>query len=179
MFKVSPADGRVLNCGKICSCHVEQIKGVTYKIQTFLGEPTWLPSISSQEDKEQPTVIKPSKETDENDNELVAQKNEFENTNNQMFPNFLWGKLDMLNILFGENRQLKSASEDWELYKRKLLTNPNNELYQMVVYLAPGDYHRFHSPIQWQVNFRRHFQGIYIALKYCLNLFTFHLTCLC
>jgi phosphatidylserine decarboxylase len=27
------------------------------------------------------------------------------------------------------------------------------------LYLAPGDYHRIHSPVEWQVNQRRHFPG--------------------
>jgi len=45
-------------------------------------------------------------------------------------------------------------------YCQQLMTNPaTNELYYCVIYLAPGDYHRFHSPVDWTVETRRHFPG--------------------
>lgn len=38
-------------------------------------------------------------------------------------------------------------------------------LFQAVVYLSPGDYHRFHSPVEWTINTRRHFPGELLSVK--------------
>lgn len=35
----------------------------------------------------------------------------------------------------------------------------SKKLHYVVVYLAPGDYHRFHSPTSWSINELRHFPG--------------------
>lgn len=88
--QVSPADGKVLHFGPVTSCKVEQVKGMTYNLQHFLGD-------SNQVNK-----------TD---------------------------------------------------YVSTLLKNKKNLLYQLTIYLAPGDYHRFHSAADWKINLRRHFQG--------------------
>ncbi|KAJ0106418.1 hypothetical protein Patl1_18462 [Pistacia atlantica] len=36
---------------------------------------------------------------------------------------------------------------------------PMKGLYYCVIYLKPGDYHRIHSPVDWNVLVRRHFSG--------------------
>lgn len=40
-----------------------------------------------------------------------------------------------------------------------------NEIYQIVLYLGPGDYHRFHSPAEWSVEKRRHFPGELLSVS--------------
>jgi phosphatidylserine decarboxylase len=44
--QVSPADGRVISFGPVDTCKVEQVKGVTYSLQQFLGDPTWSSKLS-------------------------------------------------------------------------------------------------------------------------------------
>lgn len=38
-------------------------------------------------------------------------------------------------------------------------------MYQCVIYLAPGDYHRFHSPAEWIPKIRRHFAGELLSVS--------------
>ncbi|XP_050088441.1 phosphatidylserine decarboxylase proenzyme, mitochondrial isoform X2 [Anopheles aquasalis] len=111
---VSPCDGRILHFGAANSSQVEQVKGVSYSLEAFLGPPTW-------SKKNTPDVV---------------------------------------------DKVKKSAS-------------PDSVLYQCVIYLAPGDYHRFHSPAHWKPELRRHFAGELLSVSpkiagwmpglFCLN----------
>lgn len=94
---VSPCDGVVLNCGPASTDKIEQVKGVTYSLEEFLGDNTW------------------SKTKDD--------------------------------------------------YYNSLLKNKDNILHQCIIYLAPGDYHRFHSPCDWKAKFRRHFSGKLLSVN--------------
>jgi len=38
-------------------------------------------------------------------------------------------------------------------------------LYYCVSYLSPSDYHRFHSPADWTIDFRRHFSGRLLSVS--------------
>jgi phosphatidylserine decarboxylase len=40
-----------------------------------------------------------------------------------------------------------------------------NELYQMVIYLSPGDYHRFHSPTEMTLRKANHIEGHLYPVK--------------
>ncbi|XP_052865528.1 phosphatidylserine decarboxylase proenzyme, mitochondrial isoform X1 [Anopheles cruzii] len=111
---VSPCDGRILHFGAANSSQIEQVKGVSYSLEAFLGPPTWCK---------------------------------------------------------------KDAPEMVEKVKRK--PSPDSVLYQCVIYLAPGDYHRFHSPTVWKPELRRHFAGELLSVSpkiagwmpglFCLN----------
>lgn len=99
---VSPCDGTVLHMGSAQNGYLEQVKGITYRIDNFLGPISWKP-IRNNEDYQQ------------------------------------------------------------SLFKN--CDNKNTDLYYCVIYLAPGDYHRFHSPVNWTIKYRRHLPGKLYSVK--------------
>jgi len=52
-------------------------------------------------------------------------------------------------------------------YHQKLFLDKkeNTQMYHCVIYLAPGDYHRFHSPADWDIWYRRHFSGKLLSIR--------------
>ncbi|XP_075993427.1 phosphatidylserine decarboxylase proenzyme, mitochondrial isoform X2 [Genypterus blacodes] len=110
---ISPADGRILHFGRVKNSEVEQVKGVTYSLENFLGP------------------------------------------------------------------QMGRSNSSSPSFRDGLLSSPGNELFHVVVYLAPGDYHCFHSPTDWRVELRRHFPGVLMSVNpgvarwvkelFCLN----------
>ena len=86
-----------------------------------------------------------------------------------------FGKVDndgYLEQVKGVNYSLKGflGEQDWKNninqnqiddsnYQNTLKCKPDSELYHCIIYLAPGDYHRFHSPAEWNILYRRHFPG--------------------
>uniref|UniRef100_A0A7M4E9K4 phosphatidylserine decarboxylase n=1 Tax=Crocodylus porosus TaxID=8502 RepID=A0A7M4E9K4_CROPO len=102
---ISPSDGKILNFGQVKNCEVEQVKGVTYSLESFLG-----PQINPED------------------------------------------------LQFSQTSSCNS-------FQKQLVTKEGNELYHCVIYLAPGDYHCFHSPTDWRVSHRRHFPGSLMSVN--------------
>ncbi|KAG8177573.1 hypothetical protein JTE90_011739 [Oedothorax gibbosus] len=101
---VSPSDGQILHFGKIENGLIEQVKGITYSLKSFLG----------------------------------------------------------LDSLSNSSEELSVTDEK---YEKSVLKNKDNDLYHCVIYLAPGDYHKFHSPAEWSVNSRKHFHGELLSVR--------------
>ncbi|XP_041058452.1 phosphatidylserine decarboxylase proenzyme, mitochondrial isoform X1 [Carcharodon carcharias] len=102
---ISPSDGKILHFGRVKNCEVEQVKGVTYSLETFLGPQTWSEHLEISNNKSETT------------------------------------------------------------FQDHLVTREGNDLYHCVIYLAPGDYHCFHSPADWRVAHRRHFPGSLMSVN--------------
>lgn len=166
---LSPSDGRLLQFGQIQGGDIEQVKGMTYTIDALLGQNSPTPSISSQA-----PLDKPPKQELEGDEELIQREQEFARVNGISYT--------LPDLFSGSEKKRKSSLDhpkdesitpsptsvsevraELALGERSWLDylSPDSRhvLYYAVIYLAPGDYHRFHSPTNWVVERRRHFAG--------------------
>jgi phosphatidylserine decarboxylase len=161
---VSPADGRVLHCGEITGAKIEQVKGLTYNVDALLGK-------SDGTDGE-PIMFK------ERTREIVDDQ-DFANVNGIEYSlDDLMGRSSAAHVAKEgktvdasvaqpDDNLTRDANVALELGVRPSLQRRSsvsdlregNKLFFAVIYLAPGDYHRFHSPAAWVVQKRRHFAG--------------------
>ncbi|KAJ7585156.1 phosphatidylserine decarboxylase 1 [Mycena floridula] len=186
---VSPADGKILHFGTIQDSKVEQVKGITYSLDALLGverpgSPSPVaavihhPNMPIVDDKEFANVNGIEYTLDQ----LIGSSSSGSSTPSS--PSSSTPPVSSSSKKFGEqvdasvvepdrNAQdtlAHDASVALELGMGAVKPNlqrrsstakpkPGNSLYFTVIYLAPGDYHRFHSPTAWVVEKRRHFVG--------------------
>lgn len=159
---VCPSDGKILKIGIIDSesGEIEQVKGLTYSIKDFLGthsHPTMSKSESSLD-----------LNSDEEKHKEFARQIDFRLSDQGGHESEHY-----LNVKEEGDKVIEEAkpsiSKSMKLLNELSLmpgsyhmpyNEPNDtQLYFAVVYLAPGDYHHYHSPVNWVCKLRRHFPG--------------------
>lgn len=172
---LSPADGKVIQFGTIEHGEVEQVKGVTYSLDALLGsvrpsKPA--PPVQGLDTREQTS----GKHTKVGEEDIVRADEEFAQVNGISYtlPNLFsgpWPKDGKPSEMPTDQATVSHPSSEAEVRADLALSESarpwwapasvktSTALYYCVIYLAPGDYHRFHSPVSWVVESRRHFAG--------------------
>ncbi|EGV63945.1 phosphatidylserine decarboxylase 1 [Yamadazyma tenuis] len=166
---VSPSDGKVLKFGVIEDGEIEQVKGMTYSVDALLGLKT-------------EKLAAPSHSLDfehlDDDATVLERDQEFAKINGITYTvdDILGGESDRTthkNDLQYKDAGDRADADSKATLKKELLVardltptplerlglSGSKQLYFTVIYLAPGDYHRYHSPTNWVATLRRHFIG--------------------
>lgn len=173
---VSPSDGTILGFGIIEDGEIEQVKGMTYSVDALLG---------LKREKLAAPKHSPEFESDFDDMTIYSEHEEFAKINgiDCNNPNHNHNHYDLengnessdddsLHLDYRDNGDgtaigsKSSIQKEMDVAKNLAPTilddfksSDNKQLYFAVIYLAPGDYHRFHSPTNWVTTLRRHFIG--------------------
>ncbi|KJH53132.1 phosphatidylserine decarboxylase [Dictyocaulus viviparus] len=86
-----------------------------------------------------------------------------------------YGKVEggKIEYVKGHDYEVVSFLGDIEMVQKDDL-----DLYQVVIYLAPGNYHAFHSPTHWVAKMCRHVPGLLLSVRPSLLSHVPHLFCL-
>ncbi|KAI8801750.1 phosphatidylserine decarboxylase-domain-containing protein [Cladochytrium replicatum] len=150
---VSPADGKVLNFGIITNRRIEQVKGFTYSLDALMGSK----GSGSESERALKSAAQRSGSNQVVSEDHFANVNAIEYSLDQMLGDSPEMSADGSQMSEGERSRLLEHRN--HLHGAGHTTREGNALFYTVIYLAPGDYHRFHSPTNWTVEKRRHCVG--------------------
>ena len=177
---LSPSDGRVLQFGRIEGGDIEQVKGMTFHVDALLGSQSSTPSSSRRNSTSSSTNTAASTPLDV-DHVEFARVNGISYTlpellSGQVAANTPRAVVQDESVPISPDTEKEVSADLAQAGKNKpwyALFNPEHHtaLYYAVVYLAPGDYHRFHSPTAWVAESRRHFPGdLYSVSPYLVRM---------
>ncbi|KAH7103111.1 phosphatidylserine decarboxylase [Auriculariales sp. MPI-PUGE-AT-0066] len=154
---VSPADGRVLHFGTVEGARVEQVKGITYSLDALLGGLNPDAPESIRFASERARVVSDEQFADLNG--ISYSLDDF--IGKRSHARSIEGDVSVPEESSSVTKQVGIASKLGltAIFGGKEKPTAQSALYFAVIYLAPGDYHRFHSPAAWVAERRRHFTG--------------------